>query len=169
MNLLLIYPEFPDTFWSFRYALKFIRKKSISPPLGLLTIAAMLPAEWNKRLVDLNTRKLTDKDLAWADYVFISGMAVQRKSAREVLDRCHAAGVKVVAGGPLFTLQPDLYEDVVDHFILVKFIMTIIPINFDFFQIRFLFIRFLTIISSKPFSEHFHLTSSIKECDDEAY
>src|SRR5512137_2562005 len=118
MNILLIYPEFPDTFWSFRYALKFIRKKSISPPLGLLTIAAMLPAEWNKRLVDLNARKLCDEDLAWADYVFISGMAVQSKSAREAIERCHAEGVKVVAGGPLFTLQPDLYEDVVDHFIL---------------------------------------------------
>ena len=84
VNILLIYPEFPDTFWSFRYALKFIRKKSISPPLGLLTIAAMLPAAWNKRLVDLNTRQLRDEDLAWADYVFISGMAVQRRSAREV-------------------------------------------------------------------------------------
>ncbi len=118
MNILLIYPEFPDTFWSFRYALKFIRKKSISPPLGLLTIAAMLPAEWNKRLVDLNARKLTDKDLAWADYAFISGMTVQRKSAREAIERCRAAGVKVVAGGPLFTIERELYEDVVDHFIL---------------------------------------------------
>jgi radical SAM superfamily enzyme YgiQ (UPF0313 family) len=118
MNILLIYPEFPDTFWSFRYALKFIRKKSISPPLGLLTIAAMLPAGWNKRLVDLNTRQLSDKDLAWADYAFISGMTVQRKSARETIERCRAAGVKVVAGGPLFTIERELYEDVVDHFIL---------------------------------------------------
>jgi radical SAM superfamily enzyme YgiQ (UPF0313 family) len=118
MNILLIYPEFPDTFWSFRYALRFIRKKSISPPLGLLTIAAMLPAEWNKRLIDLNTRQLTEQDLTWADYVFISGMTVQRQSAREVLARCRAAGVKVVAGGPLFTIQQELYADVVDHFIL---------------------------------------------------
>jgi len=118
MNILLIYPEFPDTFWSFRYALKFIRKKSISPPLGLLTVAAMLPTDWNKRLVDLNTRKLSDKDLAWADYAFISGMTVQRKSAREAIERCRAAGVKVVAGGPLFTIERELYEDVVDHFIL---------------------------------------------------
>ena len=131
MNILLIYPEFPDTFWSFRYALKFIRKKSISPPLGLLTIAAMLPAEWNKRLVDLNTRPLTDQDLAWADYVYISGMAVQRRSAREVLERCHAAGVKVVAGGPLFTLERELYEDVVDHFILNEGELTLPPFLAD--------------------------------------
>ena len=118
MNILLIYPEFPDTFWSFRYALKFIRKKSISPPLGLLTIAAMLPAAWDKRLVDLNTRPLTEKDLAWADYAFISGMTVQRKSAREAIERCRAAGVKIVAGGPLFTIERELYDDAVDHFIL---------------------------------------------------
>jgi hypothetical protein len=78
MNILLIYPEFPDTFWSFRYALKFIRKKSISPPLGLLTVAAMLPADWNKRLVDLNTRQLRDEDLAWADYVKPSSAATPR-------------------------------------------------------------------------------------------
>jgi len=134
MNILLIYPEFPDTFWSFRYALKFIRKKSISPPLGLLTIAAMLPAEWNKRLVDLNTRLLTDQDLAWADYVFISGMAVQRQSARQVLERCRAAGVKVVAGGPLFTLQQELYADVVDHFILNEGELTLPPFLADLAQ-----------------------------------
>ena len=54
MKILLVYPEFPDTFWSFKHALKFIRKKAGSPPLGLLTVAAMLPAEWEKRLVDLN-------------------------------------------------------------------------------------------------------------------
>ncbi len=112
MNILLIYPEFPDTFWSFRYALRFVRKKSISPPLGLLTIAAMLPAEWDKRLVDLNTRALADQDLAWADVVFISGMTVQRRSAREVLERCHAAGVKIVAGGPLFTIERELFESI---------------------------------------------------------
>ncbi len=80
MNILLVYPEFPDTFWSFKHALKFVQKKAGSPPLGLLTIAAMLPSDWGKRLVDLNVTRLTDKDLQWADYVFISAMAVQRKS-----------------------------------------------------------------------------------------
>ena len=78
MNILLVYPKFPDTFWSFKHALKFIRKKASDPPLGLLTVAAMLPAEWEKRLVDLNVRDLTQKDLAWADYVFIGAMVVQR-------------------------------------------------------------------------------------------
>lgn len=127
MNVLLIYPEFPDTFWSFKHALKFIRKKSASPPLGLLTIAAMLPADWNKRLVDLNIQQLTEKDLAWADTALISAMTVQRQSAREVAARCRAAGVKVVAGGPLFTIEHEQFEDVVDHFVLNEGELTLPP------------------------------------------
>jgi len=127
MNVLLIYPEFPDTFWSFKHALKFIRKKSASPPLGLLTIAAMLPADWNKRLVDLNIQRLTEKDLAWADTALISAMTVQHQSAREVAARCRAAGVKVVAGGPLFTIEHEQFDDVVDHFVLNEGELTLPP------------------------------------------
>jgi hypothetical protein len=88
MNALLVYPEFPDTFWRFRYALKFIGRKSAFPPLGLLTVAAMLPEEWEKRLIDLNIRRLRQEDLAWADCVFLSAMAVQRHSVRDVLAQC---------------------------------------------------------------------------------
>jgi len=117
MNILLIYPEFPDTFWSFKHALKFIRKKAGSPPLGLLTVAALLPGGWDKRLVDLNIQKLTDADLAWADMVFLSAMIVQRPSAREVITRCKRAGVKIVTGGPLFTMEAGNFPDV-DHFVL---------------------------------------------------
>ena len=127
MNVLLIYPEFPDTFWSFKHALKFIRKKSASPPLGLLTIAAMLPTDWNKRLVDLNIQRLTEKDLAWADTALISAMTVQHQSAREVAARCRAAGVKVVAGGPLFTIEHEQFDDVVDHFVLNEGELTLPP------------------------------------------
>jgi radical SAM superfamily enzyme YgiQ (UPF0313 family) len=117
MNILLVYPEFPDTFWSFKHALKFIHKKAASPPLGLLTIAAMLPTGWKKRLVDLNISSLTAQDLAWADYVFISAMIVQRSAAQAVIARCRKAGVKIVAGGPLFTMEHDQFPDV-DHFVL---------------------------------------------------
>jgi radical SAM superfamily enzyme YgiQ (UPF0313 family) len=117
MRTLLIYPECPDTFWSFKYALKFIRKRAALPPLGLLTIGAMLPKEWPKKLVDVNVVKLTEKDLAWAEWVFISGMVVQRESAREIIARCKEANLKVVAGGPLFTSEYDQFEDV-DHFVL---------------------------------------------------
>src|SRR5512132_4037892 len=93
LKILLAYPEFPDTFWSFKHALKFIRKKAGAPPLGLLTVAAMLPAEWEKRLVDLNVTDLTDANLRWADYVFISAMVVQRESVRAILKRCKYVGV----------------------------------------------------------------------------
>ncbi len=117
MNVLLIYPEFPDTFWSFKHALKFIRKRASLPPLGLLTVAAMLPAKWEKRLVDVNVRPLSENDLAWAETVFISAMVVQRDSARNLIARCKAAGLKIVAGGPLFTAEYDQFADV-DHFIL---------------------------------------------------
>ncbi len=117
MNILFVYPEFPDTFWSFKHALKFIRKKAGAPPLGLLTVASMLPTGWGKRLVDLNAESLRDQDLAWADMVFLSAMVVQRESARQVIARCRAAGVKVVAGGPLFTQEHDQFPDV-DHFVL---------------------------------------------------
>jgi len=117
MNVLLLYPEFPDTFWSFKHALKFIRKNASLPPLGLLTVAAMLPKEWAKRLVDVNVRKLRAQDLNWADVVFISGMIAQRDSTRELIARCRAAGKTIVAGGPLFTLEHEQFPEV-DHFVL---------------------------------------------------
>ncbi len=117
MNVLLIYPKFPDTFWSFRYALSFIGKKAAFPPLGLLTVAALLPEKWSRRLVDVNVDDLTNSDLAWADMAFIGGMAVQRKSAKQIIARCRAKGLKVIAGGPLFTAEPDEFEEV-DHLVL---------------------------------------------------
>ena len=93
MKILLVYPLYPDTFWSFKHALRFIAKKALHPPLGLLTVAAMLPSGWEKRLIDMNTAKLKDSDLQWADYVFIGGMAVQRESAKALIARCRALSV----------------------------------------------------------------------------
>jgi radical SAM superfamily enzyme YgiQ (UPF0313 family) len=117
MNILLLYPEFPDTFWSFKHALAFVGKRAALPPLGLLTVAALLPREWPVRLVDTNVRKLTDRDLAWADCAFISAMAVQREATLRLASRCKAAGLRVVAGGPLFQGESERIE-AVDHFIL---------------------------------------------------
>ena len=135
MNALLIYPECPDTFWSFKHALKFLSKKAGSPPLGLLTVAAMLPKDWNKRLVDMQVSKLTDADLAWADIALVSAMAVQRDSARAVLARCRAAGVKTVAGGPLFTIEHESFPEV-DHFVLNEAEVTLAPFLADLEQGR---------------------------------
>ncbi len=118
MKILLLNPKFPDTFWSLKSAIKFISRKSLMPPMGLLTVAALLPESWDKRLVDLNTGRLRDKDLLWADYVLITAMAIQRKSVDEVLQRCKTLGVKTVAGGPLFTSMPEEYAPLVDHLVL---------------------------------------------------
>ncbi len=118
MKILLIYPQYPDTFWSFKYALKFVSKKATLPPLGLMTVAAMLPRDWERKLVDLNVSSLTDAQLEWADIAFISAMTIQEKSTREVIDRCREKGVKIAAGGPLFTTQSNDFEPLVDHLVL---------------------------------------------------
>lgn len=133
MNTLLLYPGFPDTFWSFKHALKFIRKQAAFPPLGLLTVGTMLPLAWPKRLIDLNVTRLTEKDLVWADSAFISAMAVQRESARQVINRCRNAGLKVIAGGPLFTDEHREFAGV-DHFILNEAELTLPPFLQDLKQ-----------------------------------
>ena len=117
MKVLFVYPEYPDTFWSFKHVLKFISKKAAFPPLGLLTVGAMLPDEWQKKLVDLNVGSLKDEHIEWADMVFLSAMIVQKKSAQEIIDRCRAHGKKIVAGGPAFTTQHKEFIGV-DHFVL---------------------------------------------------
>ena len=117
MNILLVCPEYPDNFWSFKHALRFVSKKAGQPPLGLLTVAALLPFDWEKKLVDINLTPLSDEDLRWADYVFLGGMSVQADSAREVIARCNEVGTKIVAGGPLFTARHGEFQGV-DHFVL---------------------------------------------------
>ena len=118
MNILFVYPQIPETFWSFKHALRFVSRRALFPPLGLLTVAAMLPAEWDKKLVDLNTTRLTDEDISSADLVFLSAMVVQQASAREVIDRCKMLGSTVVAGGPLFRPGYETFGfDDVDHLV----------------------------------------------------
>jgi len=116
-KILLVYPRFPKTFWSFDYALRFISKKSGMTPLGLITVASLLPKTWEKKLVDLNTRRLKDEDILWADYVFISAMDIQKESALGIINRCKNLGVKTVAGGPLFSSDETAFADV-DHLLL---------------------------------------------------
>jgi radical SAM superfamily enzyme YgiQ (UPF0313 family) len=126
MKVLLVYPRCPDTFWSFRHALKFISKRASFPPLGLLTVAAMLPETWEKKLVDMNVAVLTEADLRWADCVFISAMVVQKESAIDVVRRAKRLGKRVVAGGPLVTTGYDGFEDV-DHLVLNEAEATLAP------------------------------------------
>jgi radical SAM superfamily enzyme YgiQ (UPF0313 family) len=117
MKILLLSPQTPDTFWSFKHAIRFVSRKASMAPLGLLTVAAMLPPEWSLKLVDLNVEKLQDDDLRWADYVFLGAMIVQKDSVREILARCAAFDKTVIAGGPLFTTGHEAFPEI-RHFVL---------------------------------------------------
>lgn len=126
MNVLLTYPEYPPTFFNFAYSLDFICRKAALPPLGLITVSALLPASWEKRLVDLNTRRLSAEDLSWADMVFISAMHIQKESVNRIIRECLVHKVNIVAGGPLFTHDFNAFPQV-DHFILNEAELSIIP------------------------------------------
>lgn len=126
MNVLLVYPKYPDTYWSFNHALKFISKRAAHPPLGLITVSTLLPEEWNRKLIDLNIESLHEKDLNWADYVLISAMSVQTKSVNELIVRCKKHDKKIIAGGPLFTAEFESYT-MVDHLILNEAEITLQP------------------------------------------
>ena len=117
MRVLLVYPRDPDTFWSFRHVLSFVAKRAAFPPLGLLTVAAMLPRDWELKLVDTNVAALTDRDIAWADWVMLSGMIVHKGPAHEIARRCAELGRPVIAGGPLFTSSHAEFPEI-PHFVL---------------------------------------------------
>jgi radical SAM superfamily enzyme YgiQ (UPF0313 family) len=117
MNALLIYPEWPDTYWSFKHALPFEGKRSAYPPLGLLTIAALLPAHWNKRLIDTNVFPLTDADLKWADVALLSGMLVHKQDVLSILARCRDHGLQTVIGGPITSSVDELSQHA-DHVVI---------------------------------------------------
>lgn len=130
MKALLVYPEYPDTFWSFKTVLKYLGKRAAFPPLGLLTLGAMLPRDWELRLVDVNVRDLDDAQIQWADMVFVGGMIIQKDSALEIVARCKALGKTVVAGGPLFKTQHTHFPEV-DHFVLDEAEVTLLPFLAD--------------------------------------
>src|SRR5437867_4556123 len=118
MKTLLVYPEFPPTYWSYSYSLKFVGKKCALPPLSIITVAAMLPLHWRPQVVDLNIERLSDRQLRKADVVMLTGMHVHRKSLHEILARCRRIGVPTVVGGPYATSEPYLLEDEADYLVL---------------------------------------------------
>jgi radical SAM superfamily enzyme YgiQ (UPF0313 family) len=130
MKILLVYPKIPVTYWGFQHALKFISKKAAFPPLGLLTVASMLPEHDEKKLVDMNVEALREEDIQWADLVFISAMVIQKESVKDIIARCRQAGVKTAAGGPLFTSEYEQFDDV-DYLILNEGEHTIPPFLTD--------------------------------------
>lgn len=112
MKVLLVYPRTPDTFWSFRHVLRLVSKRASIPPLGLLTVAALLPRAWELRLIDLNVQRLGEDDLRWADYVLLSAMLVQRESVDQIAALCRGMGKRLIAGGPLFSAGPEAFPEI---------------------------------------------------------
>ncbi len=112
----MVYPKCPDTFWSYKEALRFIRKKASTPPLGLATVAAMLPDHWKITLVDMNVKPLKDQMIRDADMVWISAMSIQKHSTMEVIRKCRDMKKTITAGGPLFSTGWEDFPEV-DHII----------------------------------------------------
>jgi radical SAM superfamily enzyme YgiQ (UPF0313 family) len=117
MRILMIYPQDPETFWSFKHVLRFVSKRSTFPPLGLLSVAAMLPSDWEIKLVDLNVESLRENDLRQADYVLLSAMLVHKASVKQIIARCARAQKPIIAGGPLFTTGHEEFPEI-PHFVL---------------------------------------------------
>jgi radical SAM superfamily enzyme YgiQ (UPF0313 family) len=126
MKILMVYPKYPDSFWSFSHALRFISKKAAVPPLGLITVSAMLPVTWQKKLIDMNVTPLLTSDIIWADYVFLSAMYIQKESVNTVIEECMKQNVKIVAGGPLFSQEYENYPQI-NHFVLNEAEITLLP------------------------------------------
>ena len=110
-NVLMIYPRFAGgTFWNFAATCEVFGARYPAAPLGLITVAALLPSSWSIRLVDRNTEELTDDDLAWADLVMTGGMFPQQYDTLEIIEICRAGGKPVVVGGPGATSSPHIYK-----------------------------------------------------------
>lgn len=111
MKTLLVYPKFPPSYWGFHYGMPLVGASASLPPLGLISLAALLPREWPLRLVDLNVRDLREDELAWADVVLVGGMRIQAPSIHDVIERARAAGKRTVVGGPAPTTAPSEFAD----------------------------------------------------------
>jgi radical SAM superfamily enzyme YgiQ (UPF0313 family) len=119
MNVLLIYPLFPKSFWSFEKTLALLDRKAMLPPLGLVTVAAILPQEWNFKLVDRNIRQITAAEWDWADLVILSAMIVQKEDLLAQIQEAKGRGKRVAVGGPYPTALPQEVTDVgADYLIL---------------------------------------------------
>jgi radical SAM superfamily enzyme YgiQ (UPF0313 family) len=131
-NVLLVQPRFgKHTFWNFAAACELFGARYPTSPLGLITVAALLPGTWSLRLVDRNTDELIDSDLAWADLVLTGGMLPQQYDLLNVIDLCRQHGKPVAVGGPAVTSTPEIYgradfrilgeaEGVIDRFIAAR-------------------------------------------------
>ena len=107
IKVLMIWPRFPPSFWGFAGVMDLIPEETVHPPLGLLTLAALCPKNWNLRLIDRSFEPLLDSDILWADLVMVSGMAVQRDDIHQTLLRARALGKRTMIGGPYASSRPE--------------------------------------------------------------
>ena len=112
MNVLLLYPRFPKSFWSFEKMIELMGRKALIPPLGLITVAAILPQEWNFKLVDLNVREVTEAEWSWSELVICSAMIVQKPDLLAQIQEAKRRGKRVAVGGPYPTALPHEVSEV---------------------------------------------------------
>ena len=119
MRTLFVYPEFPKTFWSYEKILELVNRKVLLPPLGLVTVAALLPQEWEMKLVDRNVREVTHENWNYAELVIISGMIVKKDNMAVQISKAKQRGLPVAVGSPFASSTPDAPElDLADFKIL---------------------------------------------------
>jgi len=114
----MVWPKIPESFWTFTGMMRLLREKVVIPPLGLITIAALCPKEWDIRLIDQGVEDLSDADILWADLVMVSGMRVQRKGLAEVLTRARSLGRRTMVGGPYASGDPEALLKLADHVVV---------------------------------------------------
>jgi radical SAM superfamily enzyme YgiQ (UPF0313 family) len=118
IKALLVWPRIPDSFWTFSGMLELLPEKAVMPPLGLVTVAALCPAEWTLRLVDQAVEELTDDDILWADLVMVGAMTVQKSGLQEVLARARRLGRRTMVGGPYASGDPASMLAIADHVVV---------------------------------------------------
>jgi radical SAM superfamily enzyme YgiQ (UPF0313 family) len=118
IKTLMVWPKIPESFWTFAGMMRLLREKVVLPPLGLITVAALCPKEWDIRLIDQGVDDLSDADILWADLVMVSGMRVQRKGFEEVLARARRLGRRTIVGGPYPSSEPDEALKLADHVVV---------------------------------------------------
>src|SRR6202051_683050 len=118
IKVLMVWPRFPASYWSLGEATQIVPERSLVPPLGLITVAALCPKRWEIRLVDLAFQELSDEDILWADLVMVSAMAVQREGVRQTLERASKLNRRTMMGGPYASSDPDALLPLADHVVV---------------------------------------------------
>src|SRR5215472_7447818 len=118
IKALMIWPRFPASFWGFEKLMEVLPKKTIHPPLGLLTVAALCPNRWELRLIDRSVEDLKESDFEWSDLVMVSGMHVQRDDIHAILRHARSLGKRTIIGGPYASSEPEVLARLADHVVV---------------------------------------------------